>query len=198
MAVAIYCPHCKRHTAPSPAPVRVEGEYGRDFMVSAVWRKRPGEQWWIGICNGCDQPLLILNAGMRIYPHPLPSPTDTNIPSEIARDLDEAKMCFSVECYRACAVMARRCIQSACIAKGARTGDLINQISELEKTGIITKDVQDWATVVRWVGNDSAHPGKKQVTKDDAEDCLKLAEQFLHIVFVTPAVAKARRAAREK
>jgi hypothetical protein len=51
---------------------------------------------------------------------------------------------------------------------------------------------------VRWVGNDAAHPNDQNVTKEDAEDSLKLAEQFLHILFVTPAIAKARRTERGK
>jgi len=44
---------------------------------------------------------------------------------------------------------------------------------------------KEWATVVRWVGNDAAHPNKDAVSKEDAEDCLRLAEQFLHVIFVS-------------
>jgi HEPN domain-containing protein len=145
-----------------------------------------------------QNPCLVLNEGETIYPHPLPNPTDPNIPKDLARDLDEAKMCFSVNCYRACAVMAQRCIQNACLQKGVAAKDLVDQIAELEQKGIITKDIREWATVVRWVGNDAAHPGKDDVKKEDAKDCLDLAEQFLHVIFVTPAVAKARRTARGK
>src|SRR6185295_4694249 len=108
------------------------------------------------------------------------------------------KMCLSVKCYRACAVIARRCIQLACLTKGCTKGDLVDQIKELTKNGHITKDIEEWATVVRWVGNDAAHPNKQSVTREDAEDCLKLAEQFLHVIFVTTAIAKIRRAARGK
>lgn len=142
--------------------------------------------------------MLVLKDGDIIYPNPTPSPTDPLVPKELATDLDEAKRCFSVEAYRACATLARRCIQQACMMKGAKTGDLVAQIKELTSLAIITKDVEEWATVVRWVGNDAAHPGKDLVTKEDAEDVLKLAEQFLHVIFVTPAIAKARRAARGK
>ena len=197
MSVSLYCPYCKRHTALSVAQAEY-GDYERIFHTGAIWKKSRNEQWWIGICNGCHQPSLVLNNGEVVYPQPLPRPTDSNIPAEIARDLDEAKMCFSVECYRACAVMARRCMQSACISKGATHGDLVAQIVELAKKGTITQDIQEWATVVRWVGNDAAHPNHDEVTKEDAEDCLKLAEQFLHVIFVTTAIAKARRAARGK
>lgn len=198
MAVSIYCPNCRKHTALSIAQAEYHGDYGSILHTAAIWKKNRGEEWWIGVCNGCHKPSLILNNGEVIYPHPLPSPTDSNIPKEIARDLDEAKLCFSTECYRACAVMARRCIQSACLTKGATGSDLVAQIADLAKIGVITKDIQEWATVVRWVGNDAAHPNKDEVKKEDADDCVRLAEQFLHVIFVTTAIAKSRRAARGK
>ena len=94
--------------------------------------------------------------------------------------------------------MARRCIQQACLIKGCKTANLVGQIAELTQAGHITKDIEKWATLVRWIGNDAAHPGGKAVAKEDAEDTLKLAEQFLHILFVTPALAKARRIQRGK
>jgi hypothetical protein len=197
MAVSIFCPHCHKHTALSIAPAKYDTDDGVS-TTHAIWDAKKDYQWWIGICNGCQQPSLVLNDGARIYPQPLPSLTDPNVPKELASDLTEAKMCFAVNCYRACAAMARRCIQNACMAKGAKSNDLVAQIKELTQAGIITKDIEEWATVVRWVGNDAAHPGKDSVIKEDAEDCLRLAEQFLHVIFVTPAIAKARRTARGK
>ena len=196
MAVSLYCPHCKKHTALSVAPAEYEGDFGGMLHTDAIWRKGDGQKWWIGVCNGCKEPSLILNDGATIYPQPLPSRTDPNIPKELARDLEEAKMCFSVRCYRACTVMARRSIQNACILKGATENTLVTQINELAQQGVITKDIEEWAHVVRWVVNDAAPPGKVDVTKEDADDCLRLAEQLLHVMFVTPAIAKARRTAR--
>ena len=94
--------------------------------------------------------------------------------------------------------MARRAIQTAAIDRGASGGQLVDQISALESMGAITKDLKDWATVVRWVGNDAAHPNKDPVTKDDAEAVLNLAEQFLNVIYVTPALAQATRQKRGK
>jgi len=198
MAISVYCPHCHKHTELSIARAKYKGDYGETFTTPAIWEPSHGCQWWIGVCNACNLPSLVLNRGDQVYPQPLPSPTDTNVPKELASDLDEAKMCFASECYRACAAMARRCIQNACMAKGAKSNDLVSQIKELTQNGTITKDIEEWATVVRWVGNDAAHPGKDPVTKEDADDSLKLAEQFLHVIFVTPAIAKARRISRGK
>ena len=196
MTISIYCPHCLKYTALSVAQAKCIGSNRSTKFTPAMWIDNRQDTWWIGVCNSCGKPVLVLDKGRAIYPTPLPAPTDELIPKELAADLDEAKMCFSVECYRACAVMARRCIQNACSAKGATEKDLVKQIKELCQLGIITKDIEEWATIVRWVGNDAAHPGKDPVTKEDAEDCLKLAEQFLHVIFVTPAIAKARRTAR--
>jgi len=198
MAVSIYCPYCHKYTALSVAPAEYNDSRAGLRNTAALWDDGRGNKWWIGICNSCQSPVLVHGEGYNIYPSPLPTPTDPAIPPELGKDLDEAKLCFSVGCYRACAAMARRCIQNACLEKGAKEKDLVKQISELTKLGTITKDIEEWATVVRWIGNDSAHPGKDPVKKEDAEDCLKLAEQFLHIIYVTPSIAKARKAARGK
>ena len=85
--------------------------------------------------------------------------------------------------------MARRAMQVAALEKGAKTDKLVSQIAELKNNGQITTDLKDWADAVRWVANDAAHPNGTPVTKDDAEDVLHLAEQFLHVLYVTPALA---------
>lgn len=198
MAISAYCPYCHRYTALSVAPAEYEDYRGNTKYTAALWKDGNNHKWWIGVCNSCQSPMLVRGDGYDIYPNPLPSPTDKAIPQELADDLNEAKRCFSVACYRACAAMARRCIQNACLEKGAKESNLVKQIKELTQSGTITKDIEEWATVVRWVGNDAAHPGKDPVTKEDAEDSLKLAEQFLHVIYVTPSIAKARKAARGK
>lgn len=85
--------------------------------------------------------------------------------------------------------MARRAMQVAAMDKGASGDKLVSQIHDLQTVGKITTDLKDWADAVRWVGNDAAHPNGVQVTKDDAKDVLQLAEQFLHVLYVAPALA---------
>lgn len=84
-------------------------------------------------------------------------------------------------------------MQSAALDKGAKKSRLVEQIAELQAKGAITLDLKEWADVVRWAGNDAAHPGGAPVTKDDAEAILELAEQFLNVLYVTPALAGALR-----
>jgi hypothetical protein len=164
----------------------------------ALWKKDNKNNWWIGVCNSCRMPVLVLNKGQIVYPNPLPSPSDTRIPEHIRNDLDEAKTCFSIKVCRASAVISRRAMQSACIDKGAAKERLVDQLHELADSGVITKELKKWADVVRWVGNDAAHPDKQTVTEKDAEDILHLAEQFLHVIYVAPAIAKEQRTKRGK
>jgi hypothetical protein len=168
------------------------------FRVPAIWKKAPYSTWWMGVCNYCKEPVLVQNDGEVIYPSPSPPPTDERIPDPMRSDLDEAKKCFSVDAWRGCAVIARRSIQAAALGKGAPDGKLAEQITDLVNKGVITHDLKEWADVVRWVGNDAAHPTGAPVSEEDAEDILKLAEQFLHVIYVAPAIAKERKAKRSK
>ena len=197
MPVSIYCPHCHKHTDLRPGRFVHGDGFGGRTSDPVLWNETR-EEWWIGVCNSCQRPVLVRGDGDIIYPTPGAKPTDVNVPKNLRDDLDEAKTCFAAGCYRGCAVLARRVIQVACIAKGAKKHSLVEQIEELTAAGVITKDIEEWAHVVRWVGNDAAHPNAQPVTQPDAEDCLNLAEQFLHVIFVAPAIAKARRSARGK
>ena len=186
--LSIYCPSCHRHTSLDPAPVKYKsGSY--TYTTEAFWEQDYQNTWWMGVCNSCNEPVLVLNKGEKVYPSPLPKPTDQNVPAAIRNDLDEAKQCFSVSAFRAAAVMARRVMQVAATDKGAQSEKLVSQIAELQANGVITKDLKEWADAVRWIGNDAAHPSKTTVKHDEAEDVLHLAEQFLHVIYVAPALA---------
>jgi len=191
---SIFCPYCKQKTSITVAPAEYSGEYGGKFYTHATWVKFHDEKFYIGITNCCHDAVLVAVKKNKtiIYPSPMPEPTDKHIPDNIASDLDEAKICFVNECFRGCAVMARRAIQNACIAKGAKKDKLQHQIDELFELNKITKDLKDFAHTVRLVGNDAAHPDEISVEKDEAEDILELAKQFLQVLFVTPAIAAER------
>jgi hypothetical protein len=197
--VSIFCPHCHKHTSLDPALVQAKDRHGDTVRASAVWLKGIDDTWWIGVCNGCQMPVLVQNRGETIYPPALPKPTDLRVPDDMRGDLDEAKQCFGVGAWRASSVMARRAMQSAAIEKGAsKNKKLQDQIEELAGRGQITRDLAECAHAVRFVGNDGAHPGGEPVTQDDADAVLQLAEQLLHLLYVTPAIAGSMRKKRGK
>jgi len=189
MSLSIYCPYCHKYTELS--------QRGRIQTSQGIYS--------MGECNSCHNVVLVQETTQigarinRVYPRPLPTSTDERIPEYIKKDINEAKLCFSVGAFRACAVMARRAVQNACIDKGANKNKrLEEQIEELASKGVITNNLKEWADVVRWVGNDAAHPDKNEVIREDAEDILKLAEQFMHVIYVAPAIAKEQREKRGK
>ena len=196
-SLSILCPHCRQHTALSEVLATAsDGLNKRNYPARHVFSGR--DVWWMGVCNNCHKPSLVFNRGDRIYPSPLPGGTSQDVPESIRSDIDEAKVCLSVRAYRAAAVMARRAMQNAAIMKGARKEDkLVFQINELMEKGVITEDLRKWASAVRLVGNDAAHPGDVSVDKDSAEDIVELADQFMNVVFVTPALAKKAMGRRE-
>lgn len=198
---SVYCPFCHKHTSLTLA-------HGTDYQgVREGYSKFHSltGKWWMGVCNSCQETVLVNEqkdgAGnfkiSRIYPQPLPKPVDERVPFFIKGDLEEAIMCFSVSAYRGTASLCRRILQLICLDKGAKKDRLLVQIEELGKGGIITKDMVDWTTSVRWVGNDASHPEKNDVERKDAEDVLNLVEQIIHVLYITPSISKAIKKKRE-
>ena len=75
--LSIYCPHCHKHTSVDMARTGQSAirQVGRWEEVLAAWPASEGKVWWIGVCNACQGPVLVLNYGEIIFPHP-PSRTD--------------------------------------------------------------------------------------------------------------------------
>ena len=162
--------------------------------------------WAVGQCPNCNECVLIKGFSesnreiipKNIYPYPLPSPVDHRIPEKIKKDLEEAKLCFSVGAINASVGMCRKALQRACKEKGAVKKELYEQIDEIATKGVISADLKELAHSVRFIGNDGVHPNDDEVTKEDAEEILNLAEQFLDIIFVAPAKVKEIRERKEK
>jgi len=179
----------------SPAPLGVQ----RDPIYGTY--RTPHGEWWIGICNACHQPLLVLNRGDTVYPTPQPEPVSDAIPKAVAHDLFEARMCLGIGAWRAATVMARRSIEGAAAAHNATGSTLKALIQSLAKQQVITPRMQAWAEEVRELGNDAAHAGSPEVTRIDAEEIVDLASAILDDLFVKPALAKAattRRRAKDE
>ncbi len=198
--VSMKCPHCHKATEVTRAQVPVPNTLKGHGPFYAQYELH-GHLWWIGICNACRRVVLVLGKGAQVYPSPRPSPSDERIPEHIRRDLDEAKLCFSVGAFRGTASMARRALQSACILKGApKQAKLWKQIDWMRDQALITEDMRTWAHEIRYVGNDGAHPPEDPddpvATVADAENVLQLTEQMLDVLFVTPAIADEQRQKR--
>ncbi|MCW5560066.1 MAG: DUF4145 domain-containing protein [Verrucomicrobiae bacterium] len=197
MPVSIYCPHCHRHVS----LVIMREQSGDPFMMPSRSRL-----WWMGLCPACGDPVMVGGRNDNqalpqvvevIFPTPQPPPTNPMIPDRVRKDLVEAKICIASNCFTAAAILARRSLERACLLKGASDGSLVQMIRQLASDGVITRDLAEWATEVRVIGNTAAHPRDEEFSSGDAEDCVELTEQFLKVLFVIPVLASLRKANRE-
>ena len=188
-----FCPHCHKGVKYSCVEFDSTGETNASF--DEVFENSTGT-WAVGECPICKMCVLfqfIIQYGCPVkktYPFPFPLPVDERIPEKIKKDLEEAKLCFSVGAINSSVGMCRKALQRTCKEKGAIKKELYEQIDEIAKKGIISSDLKDLAHSVRLIGNDGVHPNEDHITREDAEEILNLTEQFLEIIFVTPIKIK--------
>lgn len=194
MSISGFCPYCHKEVTYSWVYFNENGGDIRNWFREYFKNNLAG--WAIGECPSCKKCVLMefdldnyqkISSLRKIYPYQLPSPVDARIPELIKKDLEEAKLCFSVGAFNAASVMSRRSIQRACKEKGATKKDLIDQIDELAANKIITEDLKELAHAIRLAGNDGAHPNEISVDEQESKEILELAEQFMEVVFVAPA-----------
>nr|AQS33895.1 hypothetical protein [uncultured archaeon] len=193
--ISINCPWCKKYVALMWLGFYKDA-YGNSSQTSFPYPisfMNKKAYWSIGECPSCNECVIIKIIDekiVHIFPNPLPSLTDERIPLNIKNDIQEAKLCFSVGAFRACAAMCRRAIQQACIKEGAAKADLDKQIDDLKAKGIITEQISKWAHSCRFLGNDAVHPEHPEVTENDAKNVLNLAEQLMNILYIMPAISQ--------
>lgn len=117
-----------------------------------------------------------------------------DIPIEIQKILQEAKISFSAQCYRASAVMSRRTLEAITVDKGESEGVLAKRIKNLISMGILDKNLGDWATEIRLIGNSGAHFDPiDDVEKEDANQIILFIEELIKYIYVMPAQIARRR-----
>jgi uncharacterized protein DUF4145 len=195
------CPHCAHRSFFKP----VTSPYFENSGASQI--SCIGAQ-----CEACKSFVLVLgtraaNTGGQqpwnlkaVYPLGRPNDSvDASVPDAIAVDFKEALRCRWVDAYKATVTMCRRAIQASCLAQGAsKRKKLTAQIDQLASKGLITTPLKDFAHEVRLEGNDGAHPepdGLDRVGPKDADDIIQFTREYLHHVYVMPALLAARKTA---
>ncbi|MGW3298527.1 DUF4145 domain-containing protein [Streptomyces rubiginosohelvolus] len=104
-------------------------------------------------------------------------------PHKIQRAFQETHRCFhQANAYSATATMARRTLELVCNDQGATGKTLAQKIQWLKQNNKIEGRLLQWATALRFVGNDGAHGDA--VGRQDAEDALALTEALLEHIYV--------------
>ena len=138
----------------------------------------------------------------RAMPRPLkskPSPSG-NLSTEMARFWTQAHQSLAAEAWDAASVMARSALQLALREQGAAGNRLRDQIDDLGAKGLLPPALRDWATEVRLLGNDAAHPnpGQEQPHPDDVRQCVNFLDFLLYCLYDLPAEVARQRARRNR
>jgi hypothetical protein len=190
------CPHCLSRSYFAPRATHQESFNDN----SARWKIVS-----IAQCESCKKFILVIgikgdvrSAAILEAIYPLGKPNDNvdiSVPKDIADDFQEALRSRWGKNYKSTVVMCRRAIQSSAIDLKAKDGPLVAQIEDLFKKGKITEPLKDFAHAIRLTGNEGAHPDKdglKDVNEKDADDIIAFTREFLHHVYVMPALLKTR------
>lgn len=117
-----------------------------------------------------------------------------DVPGEITAILQEAKTCFSAQCFRAAAVMARRTLEAIINDKGASGKNLYVGIKNLKDKDVIEKNLLEWASEIRLIGNSGAHFDPiEDVSKDEAKTVIVFLEELVKFIYIMPAELDRRR-----
>jgi hypothetical protein len=118
-----------------------------------------------------------------------------DVPEAILKILREARITFSAQCYRASAVMSRRILEAITVNKGENDGSLASRIKSLVTKGVLDKNLGEWTTEIRLIGNFGAHFDPiKDVDKVDAEQIILFIEELIKYLYVMPSeIAKRRK-----
>lgn len=120
---------------------------------------------------------------------------DKSLPIRIQEIIREAKINYSTQCYRSSAVMSRRALEAIASEKGEAKGNLFQKINNLRNNGVLDKNLGEWATEIRLIGNSGAHYDPiNDVSKDDANQIILFIEELVKYLYVMPAEIQKRRA----
>jgi len=91
--------------------------------------------------------------------------------------------------------MSRRTLEAITVEKGEDSGTLAKRIENLKIKGILDKNLADWATEIRLIGNAGAHFDPiNEVAKEDANQIIMFIDELIKYVYIMPAeIAKRRK-----
>jgi hypothetical protein len=125
-----------------------------------------------------------------------PKNVDLDVPDYLPETIEliyrEGLICYNNRTFNACEIMMRKTLDIATKQLGGTNKFLYNRINELAANNIITKDLADWAHVIRMIGNDGAHE-EVFASEHETIQAVKFTELFLVYTFQLPRMLKERR-----
>ncbi len=141
------------------------------------------------VCHTCEAPTLVIqepypdgDVSEPIQLYPLARGARLHgAPTNVRNAFREAVSCLErAGASTATAIMCRRTLEVLCAQHGASGRDLKTQLEALHASDFIDRNLLEWATELRFLGNEAAH-GVGEVDRKDAKDAVEFAEAMLSL-----------------
>jgi hypothetical protein len=142
-------------------------------------------------CRTCDAPVLVVQEAMpdgglteptQLYPNQRGAELG-GAPRKVRSAYLEAVRCFErAGAFTGAAIMCRRTLEALCAEQKATGRDLNKKLESLHQSGFIDKALLEWATELRFLGNEAAH-GSRSIARQDAKDAIEFTEALLSYVY---------------
>ncbi|MFD7443276.1 DUF4145 domain-containing protein [Streptomyces sp. NPDC059909] len=195
----LVCPHCEKPTLATVTSAASGGGHQEPPYLLELAR-----------CGHCQDPFMMVEEDFGegwdgdpviLWPQKR-RPLSFKVPEALRREHEEALQCFSSKAYTATAVMVRRTLEGVCLDQGisnsGRRPPLFKMLEQMKNDGKIDGRLFEWAQELRVLGNQAAHFTGTEVSRQDAEDGLALAEALLDYLYVLSAQFDAFKARRAK
>ncbi len=193
------CPHC----------------YAKSMAFRSFAAQLVDNRWFTALqCNGChggyfvevednthtnphdykgDIPSCKYFRIVNEYPRKVEKETPKYLPENIENFYSQSIFALRGDNYDSSAIMSRKVLEvSVKKIHPEGEGNLYKRIEALADQGIITRELKDWAHIIRQEGNESAHE-EEPVTKEFAESIQSFTELFLLYVFTMPGMVKIKK-----
>nr|WP_198983040.1 DUF4145 domain-containing protein [Herbaspirillum sp. ASV7] len=199
------CPHCSTRSVAFPVHYSVQTDSARFNIFSSC----PVCTWPISAVvstNGHDpKNLTVIATGssspirsIQFFPERHTSLAPEDVPEVAADAFIEGAENTKDGRYSSAVMMFRRAIDvgTKVFEPTIDVHNLGKRIDKLEKDGLITKDLKEWAHKIRLEGNEAVHDLPKP-TKEQTEELQHFTELVLTYLFTLPAKVRANLPATE-
>ena len=132
------------------------------------------------------------------YPSAVPSTAPVHTPDNIARYFIQGADNLKQRNWDAAGTMCRKSVDvstKALSLEADKPKVLKQRIDALATRGLITSDLQQWAHMIRDLGNDAAHE-EEPFTEDEARELHSFTDLYLTYVYTLPLTLAARKASK--
>lgn len=205
-SVASYCKECDGNRV-----LDIVGSHDSMPLVDGFAIEDYINRHALGVCTECKQTVLVYTwfssydpreaatEYETLYPQKKDSARELRfkVPRSIKASYQEAVECERNKSWNACAVMAGRALEAAAKDFDSRVKSIATGIKKMHDAGVISEELFEWATELRFLRNIGAHASDTDVKKDDARDALNFLQAILETIYHLRPMFQKRKARRK-